>query len=301
MVQVPVLPVPVLTARSLLFVPGDSAKKFEKAKNSAADLLLIDLEDAVAESAKPDARLMVHDNLKAFTSANRPWVRINPIDTPHALQDLAAIVRARPGGIMLPKVRDRRDVERLDAYLSALEVQAGVPEGEIRVIIVATETPEGLFSIGDYKAAPRLAAMTWGAEDIATALGALTNRDENGEYRHEYQWARSLCIAGAAAAGVTAIETIHGNFRDPEGLTKLAAKARQSGFRGMMAIHPDQAEPINAAFTPSESEIEKAQRIVDLFAANPGKGTIGLDGEMLDAPHLKRAQATLALVASLKR
>ncbi len=293
--------VPVLTARSLLFVPGDSDKKFEKAKNSAADLLLIDLEDAVAESAKPDARIMVHDNLKAFTGSNRPWVRINPIDTPHALPDLAAIVRARPGGIMLPKVRDRRDVERLDAYLSALEVQAGVPEGEIRVIIVATETPEGLFSIGDYKGAPRLAAMTWGAEDIATAMGALNNRDDNGVYCHEYQWIRSLCIAGASAAGVTPIETVHTNFRDVEGLKAVAAMARRSGFRGMMAIHPDQAEPINAAFTPSEAEVEKAQRIVDLFAANPGKGTIGLDGEMLDAPHWKRAQATLALMASLKK
>lgn len=293
--------VPVLTARSLLFVPGDSDKKFEKAKNSAADLLLIDLEDAVAESAKPDARIMVHDNLKAFTGVNRPWVRINPIDTPHALPDLAAIVRARPGGIMLPKVRDRRDVERLDAYLSALEVQAGVPEGEIRVIIVATETPEGLFSIGDYKGAPRLAAMTWGAEDIATAMGALNNRDDNGVYCHEYQWIRSLCIAGASAAGVTGIETVHTNFRDVDGLKAVAAMARRSGFRGMMAIHPDQAEPINAAFTPSDAEVDKAQRIVDLFAANPGKGTIGLDGEMLDAPHLKRAQATLALMASLKK
>ena len=293
--------VPVLTARSLLFVPGDSDKKFEKAKNSAADLLLIDLEDAVAESAKPDARIMVHDNLKAFTGVNRPWVRINPIDTPHALPDLAAIVRARPGGIMLPKVRDRRDVERLDAYLSALEVQAGVPEGEIRVIIVATETPEGLFSIGDYKGAPRLAAMTWGAEDIATAMGALNNRDDNGVYCHEYQWIRSLCIASASAAGVTGIETVHTNFRDVDGLKAVAAMARRSGFRGMMAIHPDQAEPINAAFTPSDAEVDKAQRIVDLFAANPGKGTIGLDGEMLDAPHLKRAQATLALMASLKK
>jgi len=287
------------TARSLLFVPGDSERKMQKAAAADADLLLVDLEDAVAESAKPAAREMVRAFLDAAAANSRPWVRINPLDTPHALQDLTAIVGGCPGGIMLPKVRSRADVERLDHYLCALEAMEGVEPGAIKVIVVATETPQALFSIGDYQGAPRLAALTWGAEDIATAIGALDNRDDNGDYAPLYQMARSLCLAGAAAADVVAIETIHGNFRDTEGLERTAALARRSGFRGMMAIHPDQVATINRAFTPSDEEVAKARRIVELFAANPGVGTLGLDGEMLDVPHLKRAQATVALAERL--
>jgi citrate lyase subunit beta / citryl-CoA lyase len=283
------------TARSLLFVPGDSPRKLEKASGAGADLLLLDLEDAVAEAEKPAARGTVRAFLDAAPdSGERPWVRINPLSTPHALHDLAAIVGGRPGGIMLPKVLGRADVEAADHYLSALETAAGLVPGAIHIIVVATETPQGLFSIGDYAGAPRLAALTWGAEDIATALGASDNRLADGSYDHPYQLARTLCLACAAAAGVPAIETIHGNFRDTAGLEALAATARRAGFRGMMAIHPDQVASINHAFSPSAEDIARARRIVDLFAANPGLGTIGLDGEMLDAPHLKRAEAVLA-------
>ena len=288
-------------ARSLLFVPGDSERKMQKAVASAADLLLIDLEDAVAEPTKPAARALVRGFLDALPEGNRPWVRINALDTEHALPDLAAIVGGRPGGVMLPKVRSRADLERLDHYLSALEAASHIPDGSIRVITVATETPEGMFAIGTYRGVPRLDAMTWGAEDIATAIGALDNRDEQGEYEPFYQMARSLCLAGAAAAGVVPIETIHGNFRDPAGLERVAATARRAGFRGMLAIHPDQVEVINRAFTPSPDEVARARRIVDLFAASPGVGAIGLDGEMLDVPHLKRAQATVALAERLAR
>jgi len=291
-------PARAFTARSLLFVPGDSPRKLEKASGAGADLLLVDLEDAVAEGVKAEARKTVRAFLDAAPEqGERPWVRVNPLDTPHTLDDLAAIVPGRPGGIMLPKVRSRADVETVDHYLSALEAAAGIARGAIHIIIVATETAEGLFAIGSYAGAPRLAAMTWGAEDIATALGALTNRRPDGSYDHPYQLCRTLCLAGAATARVPAIETIHGNFRDVAGLEETAAAARSAGFRGMLAIHPDQVATINRAFTPSEEEIARARRIVDLFAANPELGAIGLDGEMLDAPHLKRAQATLALAA----
>lgn len=286
-------------ARSLLFVPGDSERKMQKAVASAADLVLIDLEDAVAEPTKPAARTLVRAFLDTLPEAKRPWVRINGLDTGHTLADLAAVVGGRPGGVMLPKVRSRADLERLDNYLSALETASGIPDGSTRVITVATETPDGMFAIGTYRGVPRLDAMTWGAEDIATAIGALDNRDEHGEYEHFYQMARSLCLAGAAAAGVVPIETIHGNFRDPEGLKRTATMARRAGFRGMLAIHPDQVETINRAFTPTEEEVVRARQIVDLFAASPGVGAIGLDGEMLDVPHLKRAQATVALAERL--
>jgi citrate lyase subunit beta/citryl-CoA lyase len=290
----------VLTARSLLFVPGDSPRKLAKAAGAGADMLLLDLEDAVAEAEKPQARTIVRRYLDDFNgSGERPWVRINALSTLHALHDLAAIVGGKPGGIMLPKARSRADVMALDHYLSALEVAAGVEPGAIRIMIVATETPEALFNIGGYAGAPRLAAMTWGAEDIATALGAIDNRLPDGSYDHPYQLARSLCLAGAAAAGVPAIETIHGNFRDTDGLHATATAARRAGFTGMMAIHPDQVAIINQAFTPGEEEVARAKRIVALFAANPELGTIGMDGEMLDVPHLKRAQAVLARARDL--
>ena len=283
-----------LIARSLLFAPGDSERKLARAGASGADLVLLDLEDAVAATNKDEARRLVAEHLRTATRAQPQWVRINPLDSEHALADLAAMVPARPDGIMLPKAT-RAEAERLHHYLTALEASAGIEAGSIRTIVVATETAPALFGLGDYAGCPRLAALTWGAEDSATALGATDNRDENGEYDFPYQLFRALCLAGAAAAGVTPIETIHGDFRDLDGLAKVAAKARRAGFRGMMAIHPDQVPVINRAFSPSEAEIERAGRIVAAFAANPGAGTIGLDGAMLDMPHLKRAQAVLAM------
>lgn len=281
-----------LAARSLLFAPGDSPRKLEKASASEADLVLCDLEDSVQISNKPAARAMVAQHLRA-PRRQQMWVRINPLDTPHALDDLAAIVPARPDGIMLPKAV-RADADRLHHYLSALEVAAGLPSGAIRVMVVAGETAPSMFGFGDYAACPRLAALTWGAEDSSVALGASDNRDANGDYEFPFQLLRTLCLAGAGAAGVSAIETIHGDFRDLAGLERVAAKARRAGFRGMMAIHPDQAAVINRAFSPSAAEIEQAERIVTAFAAAPEAGTIGLDGLMLDVPHLKRAQAVLA-------
>jgi citrate lyase subunit beta/citryl-CoA lyase len=283
-----------LAARSLLFAPGDSPRKLEKAGLSAADLVIIDLEDAVAESAKPDARKAVASHLKTTHRRQPHWVRINPLDTPHALPDLAAIVSARPDGIVLPKAT-RADAERLNNYLSALETAAGLPLGDIPVFVLATETAAGVFDVGNYAGCPRLAALSWGAEDSATALGATSNRDDNGDYDFPYQLFRALCLTGAAAASVSAIETIHGDFRDSAGLEKMARRARRAGFRGMLAIHPDQVPVINAAFTPSADEITHAEKVLAAFDANPGAGTVGLDGAMLDMPHLKRAQALLAM------
>lgn len=283
-----------LAARSLLFAPGDSPRKLEKAGLSAADLVIIDLEDAVAESAKPDARKAVASHLKTTHRRQPHWVRINPLDTAHALPDLAAIVPARPDGIVLPKAT-RADAERLNNYLSALEAAAGLPLGDIPVFVLATETAAGVFDVGNYAGCPRLAALSWGAEDSATALGATSNRDDNGDYDFPYQLFRALCLTGAAAASVSAIETIHGDFRDSDGLEKMARRARRAGFRGMLAIHPDQVPVINAAFTPSPDEIAHAEKVLAAFDANPGAGTVGLDGAMLDMPHLKRAQALLAM------
>ena len=285
-------------ARSWLFAPGDSERKMEKATAGTADIVLLDLEDAVAEGEKPKARSMV----AAFLTANarerqRLWVRINPIQGPHGLADLVAIVGSRPGGIMLPKSRGRADAELLDHYLTALEAAAGTQCGTTQVIVLVTETADAMFTTGSYAGAARVVALTWGAEDLADALGASANRDEDGSYGFTYQLARSLCLVGATAAGVSAIETIHGDFRDEAGLRKRATEVRRAGFRGMLAIHPAQVDVINEAFTPSTEELARAQEIVDLFAANPGVGAIGHKGAMLDRPHLARAQALLALAA----
>jgi citrate lyase subunit beta/citryl-CoA lyase len=283
-------------ARSWLFAPGDSERKMTKATGSAADIVIFDLEDAVAEAEKPKARSLVAAFLKANSQhLARFWVRINPIQGPHALADLVAVMPAAPAGIMFPKPRGRADAELLDHYLTALEAAAGIPIGSTKVILLATEMPESMLAIGSYAGVPRVVAMSWGAEDLATALGASDNRGDYGGYDFTYELGRSLCLVGAAAAGVLAIETIHGDFKDEAGLRKRAQQMRRAGYRGMLAIHPAQVDVINEAFTPSAEELASAQEIVDLFAANPGVGTIGHKGAMLDRPHLARAQALLGL------
>lgn len=287
------------SARSWLFAPGDSEKKMTKATAGPADIVIFDLEDAVTEDGKPRSRAMIADFLAARPKEERLrlWVRVNPLDGPHTLADLAAVIPSRPGGIMLPKARGRADVELLDHYLSALEVSAGIERGSTKIIVLVTETAEAMFTTGTYRDAPRVVALTWGAEDLADAVGASENRNPDGSYGFTYELARSLCLLGAAAAGVAAVETIQGDFRDLDGLRSRAEKVRRDGYRGMLAIHPTQVDVINAAFTPTEEERAAAQEIVDLFAAHPGVGAIGYQGAMLDRPHLARAQALLSSAA----
>ncbi|MGB3167199.1 MAG: CoA ester lyase [Alteraurantiacibacter sp.] len=283
--------------RSWLFTPGDSEKKMRKCAESGADIAIFDLEDAVATDAKPKARRMVHDFLAGYEGdRSRIFVRVNPLDGPYTLEDLAAIMPAKPGGIMLPKVYGRQDVEVLDRYLEALEVASGIKLGSTPVVVLVTETAESMFHCGDFKGAPRMIAMTWGAEDLADSLGALSNTDEGGNYTFTFELARSMCLMGAVTAGVVPIETIKGDFRDLEGLRTRAEAVRKSGFRGMLAIHPAQVGIINQAFTPTAQEIAEAREIVEIFAANPGVGAIGYNGGMLDRPHLARAQNLLAMI-----
>ena len=282
------------TARSLLFVPGDSPRKFEKALAGEADLLILDLEDSVAESAKPAAREHVAGALAEQGERAKPlWVRINPMDTAHALTDLVAIVKHRPDGIMLPKATPD-ETRLLGHYLTALEAAAGLEAESIRLIVVATETAPALFRLGDYAGVPRLDALTWGAEDLAAAFGAAANRDAQGNLLEPFALARTLCLAGASAAGIAPIETIDPNFRDEERMHRTAQAARTLGFRGMMCIHPAQIGPTNRAFTPSDEDLDRARRIVALFDENPDAGALQLDGEMVDIPHLKQARGLLA-------
>ncbi|MCJ2178316.1 HpcH/HpaI aldolase/citrate lyase family protein [Novosphingobium album (ex Hu et al. 2023)] len=289
-----------ISARSWLFAPGDSEKKMQKAMEGEADIVLIDLEDAVAPDNKANARPMVHDFIKSNPDQrHRLWVRINPLDGPYTLLDLAAVMPAQPGGIMLPKVYGRADVETLDKYLEAFEVASGIEQGSTPLIVLMTETAEAMFHWGDYKGCPRVVALTWGAEDLADSIGASSNKNADGSYSFTYELARSFCVMGAATAGVTAIETISADFKDLEALRLRAEKVRRDGYRGMLAIHPAQIPVINAAFTPTEEEIAEAQEIVDVFAANPGVGAIGWKGGMLDRPYLARAERLLRQAGKL--
>lgn len=283
--------------RSWLFAPGDSEKKMTKAAGGPSDIVIFDLEDAVTEANKPGARDAIRGYLDAQAEKARArlWVRVNPLDGPHTAADLAAIMPARPGGIMLPKSRGRHDVEELDRLLSHQEAAHGTTLGSTPVIALVTETAAAMFTTGGYAGAPRLAAMTWGAEDLADSIGAQTNRGPGGEFSFTYELARSLCLLGAAAAGVQAIETIQADFRDLDALKARAERVRREGYRGMLAIHPAQVEVINAAFSPGVEELAEAREIVALFEANPGAGTIGWKGRMLDRPHLSRARQLLAL------
>jgi citrate lyase subunit beta/citryl-CoA lyase len=288
----------ISNAGSWLFAPGNSEKKMEKAVGSAADIVIFDLEDAVAEAEKPKARSAVAAFLAAHAKhREKLWVRINPIQGPYARADLAAIIPAAPAGIVLPKPRGRADADLLDQSITAMEATSEIVAGATKVMLLATEMPESMLAIGSYAGVPRLAALSWGAEDLATALGASDNRGVYDGYDFTYQLARSLCLVGAAAANVPAIETIHGDFRDDTGLRQRVAQARRAGFSGMLAIHPAQVDIINEGFTPSGADIAAAREIVDLFAANPGAGTLGHKGVMLDRPHLARAQAVLARAA----
>jgi len=288
--------------RSFLFIPGDSEKKLGKADAAGADALIFDLEDAVAPANKPMARQLVPAFLRDRPSSKRKsqlWVRINPLDSGLALMDLAAVVAARPDGLMLPKANGPEDVLKLSHYLDALEAQTGIAPQSIKILPVATETAIAPFRLGDYASAglTRLLGITWGAEDLAAAIGASTNVDAAGHWALTYQMVRSLTLLAARAAGVQAVDTLYVNFKDEAGLRAASRASRAEGFTGRVAIHPAQVAAINESYMPSPEEIAHAQRVIAAFDAAPGAGTVGLDGNMIDIPHLKQAQGVLAQAA----
>ena len=284
--------------RSLLFVPGDSERKFDKARACGADGLILDLEDAVAPSRKAEARLLVARLVAEQTpQAWSFWVRINPFATGLTLDDLAAVVGRGLHGIVLPKADGAHDVSRLAHHLDALEAKAGVAPGQVKILVVATETPAAMFNLGSYAPAhPRLAGLTWGAEDLGAAIGATANKEADGEWTAPYQMARSLCLFAAAAAGVLPLDTLYADFRNSEGFAASCRRSRRDGFVGRVAIHPDQVETINRCFSPSAEDVAHARRVVQAFADQPDAGTIGIDGKMYDIPHLKQAQRVLASI-----
>jgi citrate lyase subunit beta/citryl-CoA lyase len=277
----------------MLFVPADSERKIARGLASAANVILLDIEDSVAVNRKPEARRIAADVLTQERGKKLLYVRINPLDGPHALPDLAAVMPARPDGIMLPKATPA-GLARLDHNLEALEAASGIAIGTTKVIAIATETAGSMFELGRFGGVSgRLAALTWGAEDLAADLGAGGNRREDGVYDDTFRLARALALLGAQAAGVLPIDTVYTDYRNTEGLTAECRAARRAGFVGKMAIHPDQIDPINTAFAPTEAQLAWANTVVAAFAANPDAGTVGIDGRMIDRPHLLIAERIL--------
>ncbi|MEO1046240.1 MAG: CoA ester lyase [Pseudomonadota bacterium] len=291
-----------LPLRAMLFVPGDSERKQIKSLSSGADAVIIDLEDSVVPERRQEARILTRDFIAAHRhDDNAPdlWLRINPLDTPDAEEDIETVLQAQPVGIVLPKCTGPEQVTELDQLLFERERHAGIVEGSTAILPIVTETPGAAMTLhrylrGNFVGKARLAGLSWGAEDLSAAIGASRKRESDGSWTFPYQMVRAQLLLTAHALDVQAIDTLHADFHDTEGLIAYAGNGRSDGFSGMLAIHPAQVEPIQKAFTSSAEEIAEAEAVVAAFAANPGAGAVSLDGKMLDRPHLKLAERILA-------
>ncbi|WP_420381181.1 HpcH/HpaI aldolase/citrate lyase family protein [Novosphingobium sp.] len=284
--------------RSWLFIPADSDRKLAKARDTGAHALILDLEDAVTADRKPAGRAMACDWLRAPATADQPvWVRINATDTPWWRDDLAAIVAAAPAGVMVPKAGGPDDIAQISALIDDLERAHGLAPGQIRLLPLVSETARAAITIPDYARAalPRLAGLTWGAEDLGAALGVTRRRTVGGAWTDAFRLVRAQTLLTAHALECWAIDTLHADFRDEAGLAQAAAEAAADGFTGMLAIHPAQVAIINRAFAPDDAALAEARAIVAAFADNPGVGALQIDGRMIDQPHLRQARALLGL------
>lgn len=288
--------------RSLLFVPGDSERKLAKAPGASADVIIVDLEDSVAAASKAAAREVAAAFIESLPRdrSSRVHVRINELGSGLARDDLAAVLAARPDGIMLPKCNSGADVTELAAMLRVAEAEHGIDDGATRIVALITETAAGTLAAGTYGVPhPRLAGLSWGAEDLSASIGASASRDAEGRYTDVFRFARTMTILASSAAGVDAIDTVFVNFRDAAGLRQECIEAARDGFTAKLAIHPDQVPVINEAFTPSASAVAEARAIVKAFADAGDPGVVARDGKMYDRPHLRRAERLLARAAAV--
>jgi citrate lyase subunit beta / citryl-CoA lyase len=280
--------------RSFLFVPGDSVRKFESAKKTAADALILDLEDSIAPDQKVTARRITREMLNSRNASQQVYVRVNALDTGLTVADLAAVMPGRPDGIVLPKCAGAADVNHLALYLDAFEAASNSVQGSTRIVVVATETARAVLKLLDFEgASARLWGMMWGAEDLAASLGASRNRTA-GRYHGPFLLARDLCLISAAAAGVVAIDTIATDIDDLVALRDEAIAARHDGFLSKAVIHPKHVDIVNAAFMPTDEEVTWSQKVIKAFDENPDSGVVKLDGKMIDKPHLRAALKVLA-------
>lgn len=282
--------------RSLLFVPGDSERKLEKGPESGADALIVDLEDSVSPARKEVARRLAAGFLDARRArhAQQVYVRINDLRSGLAEDDLAAVMPFAPDGVMLPKSAGHADIVELSGKLRAREAAAGLAGGGTKILAIMTETATGVLAAGTYRRDNRLAGLTWGAEDLSAAIGAHSARDEAGRLTDVFRLARALTILAASAAEALAIDAIHPDFRDLDGLRRTSIEAARDGFAGKMAIHPAQVPVINEVFTPSSEIVAHSRMVVDAFEAAGRPGVLAIDGRMYDRPHLVLAERLLA-------
>ena len=288
--------------RSYLFVPGDSERKLSKCLGAGADAIVLDLEDSVASENKIQARGLLREFLEDSSSQrDMLWVRVNALESPDFAKDIEFLKTALPTGVVLPKSQSMDSIRELSEALDHVEVASEADVGITKILPIATETAAGVLNLSSYQSGhPRLAGLTWGAEDLSAALGAVSKHNAKGELGFTYVLARSMCLLGASAAGVPAVEGVFTDFRDEQGLESYMTQARQEGYFGGMAIHPNQVDVINRAFMPSAEEVAQAKRVIDAFAASGNQGVTSLDGKMLDIPHLKAAKKLLAVAKGLK-
>ncbi len=287
--------------RSWLFVPGDSERKLAKVASCGADAVVVDLEEAVAASGKMAARGLARQWLEAHRQrvlaggGFQRWVRINPLSGHLWRDDLSVVMQGQPDGIIVPKATGLDQLRTLAAELYEVEQRCGAQAGTTRIMPMVGETAIGALTIGEYAAQdmPRLAGITWGAEDLASAIGASRKRDAKGQWTDVFRMVRAQVLLAAHARELTPIDSPYADFKDLKGLKAMATESCADGFVGMLAIHPDQVPVINAAFLPSAGQLAEAREIVELFAANPGAGALALDGRMVEKPHLLHARRLL--------
>ncbi|MCL6729731.1 HpcH/HpaI aldolase/citrate lyase family protein [Sphingomonas hankyongi] len=271
-----------MTPRSWLFVPADSEKKVLKALETDADAVIFDLEDSVVPDRKAAARKILKE-LPKRSNGPQWWVRVNPLGSEFHKDDLSLLRSAYVHGIVLPKAESGADV-----------IQLAHRTGNVPIHAIVTETAASLFGLMTYlNPGSPLVAMSWGAEDLSAALGAASKYDADGGLSFTYKMARSLCLAGAVAAGVQPVDGVYADFRDADGLRAEAEAAAREGFTGKLAIHPAQVPIINAAFTPSAEDLKHAAEIVAAFEAHPNAGVLSVGGRMVDRPHLLQARRVL--------
>ena len=282
--------------RAVHFVPGASEKMFRKALELPADGLILDLEDAVTPDNKESARETITEWLREADFGGRErLVRMNPLSTPWGVDDLEVTMLGRPDAYVVPKARGRQDLEQIDEILSRIEAERGLPPGEVTLLVIATETPEGFLNIRELAASPRVDALTWGAEDLSAAIGASRNRDETGTYLEIFRLARHMTLLAACAAAVQPIDGVFVDIRDPAGLERECRESAQMGFTGKITIHPSQIEIVNTAFSPSAEEIAESRELLAAFEEHEraGRMAFAFKGNMVDAPHLTRARTIL--------
>ena len=282
--------------RAVHFVPGANEKMLNKSLALEADTLVLDLEDAVTPDNKDAARETVTDWLRQVDFGRQErMVRMNPLDTPWGVADLEVTMRGRPDSYLVPKVRTRDDVLKIHTIISRMEREYGYPQGEVKLVVLATETPEGLLNIKDFGSCPRVDALSWGAEDLSAAIGARRNRAEDGSFLEVFRYARIMTLLAATAAGVQPLDTVFVDIRDGAGLRQECIEGAWMGFTGKITIHPSQVGVVNEVFTPSAQEVAESQELLAAFEENQkaGKMAFSFKGQMVDVPHLTRARTIL--------